>query len=94
MTKEPSMRGAGRMLWLAVGLVVGGYGAGSGVFGPLATNVLIPSMGWRSTMQLYGLAFLAITLASAWLLKNPPAGYQAPQGTPAAQAKAASRRPG
>ena len=77
---------------LAVGLAVGGYGAGSGIFGPLATNVLIPDYGWRTTMQLYGLAFLVITLVAAWLLKNPPEGYKPPGWAPAAQAKVATTR--
>ncbi len=77
---------------LAVGLAVGGYGAGSGIFGPLATNVLIPNYGWRTTMQLYGLAFLVITLVAAWLLKNPPEGYKPPGWAPAAQAKVATTR--
>ena len=76
---------------LAVGLVVGGYGAGSGIFGPLAAS-LIPEIGWRSTMQLYALLFLVITLVAAWLLRNPPAGYQPPNWAPVAQAAASSRR--
>ena len=32
---------------LAVGLAVGGYGAGSAIFGPLSSKVLIPAYGWR-----------------------------------------------
>ncbi len=77
---------------LAVGLAVGGYGAGSGIFGPLATNILIPDYGWRTTMQLYGLAFLVITLVAAWLLRNPPADYKPTGWAPAAQAKVAITR--
>ena len=40
---------------LAVGLVVGGYGAGSGIYGPLAREWLIPSYGWQGTMQISAL---------------------------------------
>src|SRR5215468_10568182 len=37
---------------LVIGLMVGGYGAGSGVFGPLAT-ALIAQFGWRATFRIY-----------------------------------------
>ena len=67
---------------LAVGLVVGGYGAGSGIYGPLAREWLIPTYGWQGTMQISAVIFLVMTLAAAYLLKNPPAGYRPP--TPAA----------
>ena len=66
---------------LAVGLVVGGYGAGSGIYGPIAREVLIPAYGWQGTMQISALIFLVMTLAAAYLLKNPPPGYKPP--TPA-----------
>ncbi len=63
---------------LAIGLVVGGYGAGSGIYGPVAREVLIPSYGWQGTMQISAGLFLVMTLAAAWLLRNPPEGYQPP----------------
>ena len=69
---------------LAVGLVVGGYGAGSGIYGPLAREVLIPSYGWQGTMQISAVIFLVMTLVAARLLKNPPAGYKPPTAAPAA----------
>jgi MFS transporter, OFA family, oxalate/formate antiporter len=59
---------------LVIGLMVGGYGAGSGVFGPIASS-LIESVGWRSTFQILSLVFLVMTMTGAFLLKNPPAGY-------------------
>jgi OFA family oxalate/formate antiporter-like MFS transporter len=70
---------------LVVGLMVGGYGAGSAIFGPVATS-LIASVGWRPTFRLLGVVFLVMGLLGAWLLENPPAGY-APSGwTPPAGA--------
>src|SRR6267142_359773 len=36
---------------LVVGLMVGGYGGGSAIFGPIAT-ALINSVGWRATFQI------------------------------------------
>jgi MFS transporter, OFA family, oxalate/formate antiporter len=66
---------------LVIGLMVGGYGAGSGVFGPLALS-LIDRVGWRSTFQILSLIFLVMTMAGACLLKNPPPGYMPPGWDP------------
>jgi OFA family oxalate/formate antiporter-like MFS transporter len=66
---------------LVIGLMVGGYGAGSGVFGPLALS-LIDRVGWRSTFQILSLIFLVMTMAGAYLLQNPPAGYVPPGWDP------------
>jgi OFA family oxalate/formate antiporter-like MFS transporter len=76
---------------LAVGLAVGGYGAGSAIFGPLAQLKLIPSYGLPATFQILGVIFFVMTMAGALLLRNPPPGY-APKGwSPASAGKAASR---
>jgi MFS transporter, OFA family, oxalate/formate antiporter len=61
---------------LAVGLAVGGYGAGSALFGPLANLHLIPAYGVHTTFQILGGIFLVMTVIGAFLLKNPPAGYR------------------
>src|SRR5215472_12392301 len=61
---------------LAVGLAVGGYGAGSAIFGPLAQLKLIPAYGLAATFQILGAIFLVMTVIGAFLLKNPPAGYR------------------
>ena len=74
---------------LAVGLVVGGYGAGSGIYGPLAREVLIPAYGWQGTMQISAAIFLVMTLVAAWLLRNPPEGYKPPSAAPAPAAGSA-----
>jgi OFA family oxalate/formate antiporter-like MFS transporter len=68
---------------LAIGLAVGGYGAGSAIFGPLATKVLIPDYGWRPTFMILGGLFLVMTMIGSLLLKNPPAGYRPAGWTPA-----------
>ena len=67
---------------LIVGLMVGGYGAGSAIFGPLAERWLIPEVGWRTTFQILGVAFFVMTMIGTALLKNPPAGYRPPNWTP------------
>jgi OFA family oxalate/formate antiporter-like MFS transporter len=64
---------------LAVGLAVGGYGAGSAIFGPLAQLKLIPAYGLPATFQILGAMFLVMTMVGALLLRNPPAGYR-PRG--------------
>src|SRR6266849_9920385 len=61
---------------LAVGLAVGGYGAGSAIFGPLSQLKLIPNYGLPVTFQILGAIFLVMTVTGALLLKNPPRGYR------------------
>jgi OFA family oxalate/formate antiporter-like MFS transporter len=75
---------------LAVGLAVGGYGAGSAIFGPLAQLNLIPAYGLAATFQILGACFLVMTMIGAFLLKNPPAGYRPAGWTPAAASKSAA----
>jgi OFA family oxalate/formate antiporter-like MFS transporter len=74
---------------LAVGLMVGGYGAGSAIIGPVA-NWLIANHGWRPTFRILGLAFFIMGLIGTALLKNPPADFKAPAPSPTT---AAARRP-
>jgi len=63
---------------LIIGLMIGSYGAGSGIFGPLASG-LIDELGWRGVFQLYALIFFFMTMLAAYLLKNPPDGYEPPR---------------
>jgi MFS transporter, OFA family, oxalate/formate antiporter len=62
---------------LAIGLMVGGYGAGSAIIGPMAA-ALIANYGWRATFQMLGLAFFVMGLIGTALLENPPADFKAP----------------
>ena len=72
---------------LVVGLMVGGYGAGSAIIGPAASS-LIQSMGWRPTFRLLGGVFFVMGMIGTWLLTNPPAGYRPRGWTPPATAAA------
>jgi MFS transporter, OFA family, oxalate/formate antiporter len=74
---------------LAVGIAVGGYGAGSAIFGPLAQLKLIPAYGLPATFQILAAVFLVMTIAGALLLRNPPAGYRPEGWSPAAVSRAA-----
>jgi OFA family oxalate/formate antiporter-like MFS transporter len=76
---------------LAVGLAVGGYGAGSAIFGPLAQLKLIPAYGLPATFQILGAIFFVMTMAGALLLRNPPPGYVPEGWSPVAARKVASR---
>jgi len=75
---------------LAVGLAVGGYGAGSAIFGPLSQLKLIPSYGLPATFRILGAVFFVMTMIGAFLLKNPPAGYKPAGWTPAPASKSAA----
>src|SRR5262252_6416570 len=77
---------------LAVGLAVGGYGAGSAIFGPLAQLKLIPAYGLSATFQILGAIFLVMTILGALLLRNPPPGYRPEGWSPQAVKSAASAR--
>lgn len=74
---------------LVIGLMVGGYGAGSAIVGPIATS-LIESIGWRATFRALGVVFFLMGLMGTLLMRNPPAGYQ-PPGPPPARGGAAER---
>jgi MFS transporter, OFA family, oxalate/formate antiporter len=67
---------------LVVGLMVGGYGGGQAIFGTLASSMLIPEYGWRTTFQILSVVFLVMTMIGATLLRNPPPGYAPPNWTP------------
>jgi OFA family oxalate/formate antiporter-like MFS transporter len=74
---------------LVVGLMVGGYGGGSAVFGTLANAYLVPSFGWSATFQILAGIFFVMTMVGTALLRNPPAGYRPPNWTPPSGAVAA-----
>ncbi len=76
---------------LAIGLAVGGYGAGSAIFGPLAQLKLIPAYGLSATFQILGAIFLVMTMLGAVLLRNPPQGYRPNGWTPTASAHSGAR---
>jgi len=75
-----------------VGLAIGGYGAGSAIFGPLAQLKLIPAPGLPAAFQILGAIFLVMTMVGALLLRNPPAGYRPDGWLPAAGTSAAAAR--
>jgi OFA family oxalate/formate antiporter-like MFS transporter len=61
---------------LMVGLMVGGYGAGSGIFGPVASR-LVELIGWRHTLRTFSLIFFVIMFLASCYIKDPPEQYSA-----------------
>ncbi len=51
---------------------------------------MIPHFGWRTTFQVLGVIFFAMTVFGAFLLKNPPAGYKPADWVPAPASKVAA----
>ena len=66
---------------LVNGLAIGIFAAGSGVFGPLAGQ-LVDRVGWRDTFQILSGLFFVFTMVGAYLLKDPPIGWEAPPVAP------------
>jgi OFA family oxalate/formate antiporter-like MFS transporter len=64
---------------LVNGLAIAIFAGGSGLFGPLA-GMLIERIGWRATFQTLAGIFFVLTMAGAYLLKDPPEGYTGPAG--------------
>jgi OFA family oxalate/formate antiporter-like MFS transporter len=62
---------------LVNGLAIGIFAAGSGIFGPIAGK-LVDGVGWRTTWQIYAGLFFVFTMVGAYLMKDPPEGYEPP----------------
>lgn len=58
---------------LAIGLALAGFGGGSAIFGTIANLVLFPHFGWRMSCGILSGIFFVMTIAGAFLMKNPPA---------------------
>src|SRR5687768_3144652 len=59
---------------LVVGLMVGGYGGGSAIVGPLAIR-LIAGVGWAATVQIPGVEVFVMTKIGTARIRNPLTGY-------------------
>ncbi len=60
---------------LITGIAVGGFGAGALVTAPLATH-LIQAVGVLQTFAWLGAAYMVVTMATGYILQNPPEGYK------------------
>ncbi len=66
---------------LITGIAVGGFGAGALVTAPAATR-LIQSGGVLHTFAELGIAYLVVTMATGYMMQNPPAGWKPEGWTP------------
>jgi MFS transporter, OFA family, oxalate/formate antiporter len=62
---------------MITGIAVAGFGAGALITAPIA-QTLIGSVGVSGTFVVLGIAYFAIILFAAAVMKNPPEGYAAP----------------
>ena len=60
---------------LITGIAVGGFGAGALVTAPAATR-LIQDVGVLKTFAYLGIAYLVITMATGYFMRNPPDGWK------------------
>ena len=74
---------------LITGIAVGGFGAGALVTAPLATR-LIQSVGVLQTFAYLGIAFLVVTVAAGYFMRNPPKGWR-PEGWVSTASQASQR---
>ncbi len=75
---------------LITGIAVAGFGAGALITAPIAQR-LISSVGVSGTFMILGIAYFAIIMLAATVMKNPPEGY-APLDFNPFPASAARRR--
>ena len=70
---------------MITGIAVAGFGAGALITAPIAER-LIAAVGVSSTFMVLGIAYFAILMLAATVMKNPPAGY-APAGFQASRVR-------
>ncbi|GAC1363991.1 MAG: OFA family MFS transporter [Ktedonobacteraceae bacterium] len=61
------------------GLSVAGFGGGAAITGPIAANLLLPTLKLGTTFVVLGIAYLIIVVVSAQFFNTAPEGY-APAG--------------
>ena len=66
---------------LITGIAVGGFGAGALVTAPVATR-LIQNVGVLKTFAWLGIAYLVVTMATGYFMRNPPEGWSPEGWTP------------
>jgi OFA family oxalate/formate antiporter-like MFS transporter len=74
---------------LAVGIVVGGFGLSALLFAPLQRH-LLDTQGMQMTFLIVGIVLLTVSVASAWLLRNPPGEWKPKGWSPQATATSAT----
>ena len=73
---------------LITGLVVFGFGGGAILFAPLWTYI-ITNYSWQYNFLVSGIIFMALTVSSAQIMRNPPKDYKPAGWNPPEKAKVA-----
>jgi OFA family oxalate/formate antiporter-like MFS transporter len=67
------------------GLAVAGFGGGAAITGPIASNLLLPSLKLNSTFLVLGIVYLVVVVVAAQFFRKAPDGYAPAGWTPSVQ---------
>ena len=67
------------------GLAVAGFGGGAAITGPIASNLLLPSLKLNMTFFWLGIIYFVVVIAAAQFFRRAPDGYAPPGWTPSAR---------
>jgi OFA family oxalate/formate antiporter-like MFS transporter len=67
------------------GLAVAGFGGGAAITGPIAANLLLPSLKLNTTFLLLGIVYLVVVVVAAQFFRKAPDGYAPAGWTPSVQ---------
>lgn len=72
------------------GLAVAGFGGGAAIIGPIASNLLLPSLKLNSTFLVLGIIYFVIVIGAAQFFRRAPDGYAPAGWTPSARQQTVS----
>jgi MFS transporter, OFA family, oxalate/formate antiporter len=67
------------------GLAVAGFGGGAAITGPIASNLLLPSLKLNTTFMWLGIVYFVVVVVAAQFFRKAPDGYAPPGWTPSVQ---------
>ena len=67
------------------GLAVAGFGGGAAITGPIASNLLLPSLKLNTTFLVLGIVYFIVVVVAAQFFRRAPEGYAPAGWTPSAQ---------
>lgn len=72
------------------GLAVAGFGGGAAIIGPIASNLLLPSLKLNSTFLVLGIVYFVIVIGAAQFFRRAPDGYAPAGWTPSVRQQTVS----
>jgi OFA family oxalate/formate antiporter-like MFS transporter len=67
------------------GLAVAGFGGGAAITGPIASNLLLPSLKLNTTFLVLGIVYFVVVIVAAQFFRRAPDGYAPAGWTPSVQ---------